>query len=73
MTAPLLSVEIVWRGEVLSRAALPPSIALRLTTAAAVRGMTAAELAARLLEIIATDGLYDAVLDDATPADRDKG
>ena len=45
---------------------LPPAIIDQLRSRAAQGGMSDSRLASRLLEVIARDGLYDAVLDTET-------
>jgi hypothetical protein len=48
---------------------LPPSIIDQLRCRAAQEGISDSRLASRLLEVIARDGLYDAVLDAETLTD----
>lgn len=48
---------------------LPPSVIEQLRCRAAREGMSDSRLASRLLEVVARDGLYDAVLDTETRSD----
>ena len=48
---------------------LPPAIIDQLRSRAAQEGVSDSRLASRLLEVIARDGLYDAVLDAETLSD----
>jgi len=50
---------------------LPPAIVDQLRLRAAQGGMSDSRLASRLLEVIARDGLYDAVLDAETTSNLD--
>ena len=45
----------------------PPNIMLRLRRVAALRTMSAGQLARRIIEIVLDDGIVDAVLDEAAP------
>ena len=68
---PIRSVVRKANGHQALKLVLPPGIIDQLRSRAAQEGVSDSRLASRLLEVIARDGLYDAVLDTKTASNRD--
>src|SRR5215471_8319555 len=67
---PIRSIVRKANGHQALKLVLPPGIIDQLRSRAAQAGMSDSRLISRLLEVIARDGLYDAVLDTETASNR---